>query len=152
MGTAKIAGNAVTFSVGAYATGTLNLGDNNTPADAEIMSASTTCSGAPVNVHVAFHCRPYGDIDGYKHRSHEWSAQLIRVKDGVETVVFTGWLGYARVLNTNTYGWGLGSVAFNRRDSPGAGPVTYNLRVYNTSGQNGLSVYHRSMILSELKK
>lgn len=150
--TAQIAGNAVTFSVGAYATGTLNLGDNNTPADAEIMSASTTCSGAPVNVHVAFHCRPYGDIDGYKNRSHEWSAQLIRVKDGVETVVFTGWLGYARVLNTNTYGWGLGSVAFNRRDNPGAGAVTYKLRVYNTSGQNGLSVYHRSMILSELKK
>lgn len=150
--TAQIAGNAVTFSVGAYATGTLNLGDNNTPADAEIMSASTTCSGAPVNVHVAFHCRPYGDIDGYKNRSHEWSAQLIRVKDGAETVVFTGWLGFARVLNTNTYGWGLGSVAFNRRDSPGVGPVTYKLRVYNTSGQNGLSVYHRSMILSELKK
>jgi hypothetical protein len=150
--TAQIAGNAVTFSVGAYATRTLNLGDNNTPADAEIMSASTTCSGAPINVHVAFHCRPYGDIDGYKQRSHEWSAQLIRVKDGVETVVFTGWLGYARVLNTNTYGWGLGSVAFNRRDSPGAGAVTYKLRVYNTNGQNGLSVYHRSMILSELKK
>lgn len=150
--TLHIAGDAVTFTVGAYATGTLNLGNNDTPADAEIMSASTTCSGAPVNVHVAFHCRPYGDIDGYKQRSHEWSAQLIRVKDGVETVIFTGWLGYARVLNTNTYGWGLGSVAFNRRDTPGAGPVTYRLRVYNTSGVNGLTVYHRSMLLSELKK
>ena len=150
--TAQIAGNAVTFNVGAYATGTLNLGNNNTPADAEILSASTTCSGAPINVHVAFHCRPYGDIDGYKHRNHEWSAQLIRVKDGVETVVFTGWLGYARVLNTNTYGWGLGSVAFNRRDSPGAGAVAYKLRVYNTGGVNGVTVYHRSMILSELKK
>jgi hypothetical protein len=152
IGTLQVAGGAISANVGAYASSTLNLGDNDTPANGEIISAAIACSGSAVNVHVAFHCRPYGDIDGFKNRSHDWASQLIRVVNGVETVIFSGWLGYANVRNTNTYGWGLGSVAFNRRDTPGAGDVTYKLRVYNTSGQNGLTVYHRSMILSELKR
>lgn len=150
--TLKIENNAVTFTVGVYATSTIHLGDNNTPADGIIISAATNCSGAPINIHVAFHCRPFGDVDGYKDRYHSWESQLIRVVNGVETVIFTGWLGYARVRYTNTYGWGLGSVAFNRRDNPGEGVVSYILRVYNAQGENGITVYHRSMLLSELKK
>jgi len=150
--TLKLAGQAVTFSVGAYQTSTFQAGSQTSPADHIILTASTTCTGAPVNVHVAFMCRPNGDIDGLKGTNHQWSAQLIRIKDGVSSVVFTGWIGYARVRNTNTYGWGLGACGFNRRDTPGAGVVEYQLRVYNIEGFNGLTVFHRSMILSELKR
>jgi hypothetical protein len=150
--TAKIGSNQVTFTVGAYATNTINSGAVSSPADAIILSASIDCTGAPVNISSSFFLRPLGDIDSLKNTDHEWDAQLIRIKDAIPTVVFTGWLGYARVRLTNTYGWGLGSCSFNRRDTPGAGLVTYQLRVYTDVGTNGLTIYHRSMLLSELKR
>lgn len=150
--TAKIGDNQVTFTVGAYATSTINSGAVSSPADAIIITASIDCTGAPVNTSSSFFLRPLGDIDSLKDTDHEWDAQLIRIKNGTSTVIFTGWLGYARVRLTNTYGWGLGSCSFNRRDDPGAGTITYQLRVYTSAGTNGLTIYHRSMLLSELKK
>jgi len=150
--TAKVGSNQITFTVGAYLTNTFTSGSVNTAADAIIIEATIDCSGAPVNIATSFFVRPAGDIDGQKLTSHQWSGQIIRAKNGVETVVFTGWLGFAVVRNTNTYGWGLGSCSFNRRDTPGAGLVTYRMRVFTSSGSNGLQIFHRSMLLSELKR
>lgn len=148
----NIKNQAVTFTVGAYATNTFAAGAQTVEANHEILTGTISCSGAPVNVHAAFFCRPYGDIDGLKGTNHTWSAEIIREKNGVRTVIYTGWLGYARVRSTNTYGWGLGSCSFCKKDEPGVGSVSYIIRVYNTEGFNGLQVFHRSILMSELKK
>jgi hypothetical protein len=150
--TAKIGDNQVTFTVGAYATTTINSGGLETAADSIIITASIDCTGAPVNIASSFFLQPFGDIDSLKFTDHTWNSQLIRIKNGVSTVIFTGFLGRVRVRNTNTYGWGLGSCSFNRRDNPGSGVITYQLRVFTSDGSNGLTIFHRSMLLSELKK
>ena len=150
--TAKIGDNQVTFTVGAYSTTTINSGGLTTPADSIIITASIDCTGAPVNIASSFFLQPFGDIDSLKLTDHNWNSQLIRIKNGVSTVIFTGFLGTVRVRNTNTYGWGLGSCSFNRRDNPGSGVITYQLRVFTAGGSNGLTIFHRSMLLSELKK
>lgn len=156
--TINIGKDQVTFTVGYYKTNTLNLGGQKTAANKQILDGSINCTGAPVNISVSFFARPYGDIDGLKNTDHEWSADIERVINGVSIKVFTGWLGYARVRKTNTYGWGLGSCSFNFRDAPKVngipyvGKITYKIRVYTSKGLNGLHIYHRSLILSELKK
>ncbi|MCT7656176.1 hypothetical protein MBH78_19180 [Oceanimonas sp. NS1] len=76
----------------------------------------------------------------------------MRVKSGVHTTISSGIIGQMFVHNTNSYGWGLGSISFNVKDNPGAGVVSYFVRVFTHTGSVGFICNSRSMMIEEVKR
>lgn len=153
--TAMVGANQITFNVGVYRTSTLT----STLAGTDILDAVINCSGAPVNVHASFFCSMAGDWAAPKNTFNEWYAKIDRVPVdasgnviGTRTTIYSGWIGAYKIYNTNSAGFGLGSVSFNYRHSPGAGYSRYIVNVYTSQGTHGLTVRSRSIILSELKR
>lgn len=160
VGTLKIGNNAVTVPSGNYIPGTMHTGIEET----KIIELNVTTTGQPVHVQVSFFAKWLGNIDSNKNKTHEWNMKVVRHSrraDGSITISnrFSGPIGYAQVHNTNTYGYGLGSISYSFKDEVWATNSTYFVYVWarHEAGGRfdspvGLAVNQRTIMVTELKR
>jgi hypothetical protein len=146
--TLKIQDQAVTIPVSAYSGGTIAL---TTEGPIEVQSVTFVSTGAPVVINMSVSLTFIGDPNLASFGARAYRMSLVRIKNTASTILITE-IGRLTKLNTFYDSSGMGASAISFRDTPGAGTVTYSLRIQQSTNPFPVNIASRSLTCLEVKK